>query len=189
MERYPHRPRLLAALIVLGSVALVTATAAPEDPARSKRQKPTEAKSGDMPAVITNEVLDRMFGKVEAEEDTKAQEQTGKATPSAAQPDAKWDPLKAMEAEKQRAADRHAQIAEAEKKVAEAESQLRELEKRLLAYRNPLLPRPEVSKEESAAQAGMNQVERVGRTEQQLAEARQQVERARAELTRARSGS
>ncbi len=187
MVHSPSRTGLLAALIVLGSVALAVSTGATPDPAKDKGQ--SKVKSGDLPAVITNDVLNRMFGTVDAEEDTKTEVQAGTATSSAAQPDVKWDPLKAMEEGRQRAADRQAQIAEAEKKVADAEATVRDLEKRVLAYRNPLLPRPEVSSEEADAQAGMNGGQRVGRAEQQLAEARSEAERARADLARVRSGS
>jgi len=185
MERFLHRRGVLAALIVLGSVVLVPGARGAEDPAKDKKQ--AAAKSGDLPAVITNDVLDRMFGTVEKKEEAVAPEQAAAAAPSAAKPGAPPDPLKAMEEEQRRAAERQVKIAEAQKNLADAEARVRDLEQRRLAYRNPLLPRPKLSDEEANAQQGMDQAERVARTEQELAEARQEVQRAQAELAKARS--
>jgi len=194
---------VLAAALLAMPAAAGDEKAAPAPPAKQK-QKQTQKNEGpakpaacapsqaEEPVVITNEDLERMFGpgetpeaRPEAEPDDRAAHDHGEE-PSP--PQAPPNPLQAMEQDKADEARRQQAIADAQRDVDAAEAAVRDLEKRLLEQRNPYLPRPELSKEEAAAQQGMNGAERVARTQEQLDLVRKELERAKAQLDRLRSG-
>jgi hypothetical protein len=191
--RFPASGAIVVACSIVAS-ALMFLPAAGEDEAAPPKPDETAAPApDDEPAVITNEVLERMFGpgdpsapKPEGEPHEDAAHEHGEVP---APPPVLPDPLQAMEQKKSDEARRQQAIADTQREIDAAEATVRDLEKRLLEQRNPYLPRPALSKEESEAQAGLNGAERVARTQEQLDLARKELERAKAQLDRLRSGT
>lgn len=173
-----------AGIVVSSSIGLAllapvqAADAKPCDPTKSaKGAKGTspaaqacnqDAVKKDVPAVITNEYLERLFGPAEPSKKEPGQ-QAGGEDPS--------DALKAMQDEKEKAQEQQALAADRDKKIADAEARVKALERQVLEFKNPLLPRPQLSKEEAEAQKGMNEAERVTRTQKQLEAARQELQK------------
>jgi hypothetical protein len=151
--------------------------------ATTAQSAPASKPAEETPTMITNEVLERMYGKSEpAPPKEDGAEKSG-------EPAKELDPLQAMEQEKELAAKRQADMAVAQQKLADAQARVTELEKRVLEYKNPYLPRPQLTPEEAAKQQGLNQAERVTATQKELEEARKAVAQAQAGLDKARSGS
>ena len=178
----------IVALVLAGTEVPSIVAGTDSKAASNAKKKPEAAKQApapptEVPGVITNETLLRLFGPPEPSSapETSAEQEAPKEAPA--------DPLKLMEEEKQKAAEHQAKLAEAEKRVADAQADVQNLEKRLLEQRNPLLPRPQISKEEAAAEKELNGTQRVDRTQQQIEEARKKLEQARADLEKTRSGS
>jgi hypothetical protein len=158
--------------------------------------KAAESKAGEEEVLVfTNEDLKRLFGEEEPGTPPAEPGQApaaGRSDPPplrpgepAAQPPT--DPLTWMADRKARAEERQKRIAEAEKAVADGEARVSELEKRMLAVKNPYLARPEISDEEKEGWDEMDAVERVKRTEDDLAQARKDLVQARQELRQLRA--
>ncbi|MDH3286094.1 MAG: hypothetical protein OEQ13_15280, partial [Acidobacteriota bacterium] len=58
---------------------------------------------------------------------------------------------------------------ERDQRAAQIRQDLRRLRSNLLRYRNPLLPRPEVTEDEAAAQRGKDNVQRIELTNEKIA--------------------
>src|SRR6185436_16060955 len=114
---------------------------------------------------ITNEDLERMFGKSTAAPPKEAQQ-------GAAPQGEAYDPLKIMSEQDKNAAEKQTKIATAEKAVADAEANLKNLESRLLANKNPYLARPTLTPEEQKAVEGMDNTQRVDLNQKQIDDAR-----------------
>lgn len=139
-----------------------------------------EAVKKDVPAVITNEYLERLFGPAEPPKKETTSQAAGGEAPS--------DPLKAMAEEQDHAREQQTLAADRDKKIVDAQARVKELERQVLEQKNPLLPRPKISKDEAEAQKGMNNQERVTRTQEQLEQARKDLEKLQ-NGTSARSGT
>jgi hypothetical protein len=153
---------------------------------------PAPAPADDGPMVITNDVLEKMFGPSDVKPPRPETAAEGDARPtegSKGEGEKPLDPVQAMEEEKKTAAERQAKIAAAEKAVADAEENLKQLESRLLATKNPYLPRPPMTPEEAKEVEGMDNAQRVDLNQKQIEDARAAVEKRKAELQQARAGS
>lgn len=149
----------------------------------------SSASAAEPARVYTNEDLERMFGGTSEPQESESISETETAQPAQPAQQGNVDPLRALEAEKRAAAAQQVRIATAEKELVKAEETLKEMEKRLLALKNPYLPRPVVSPEEKEAWKGLDNVERVKRTKEQLEGVRQELERAKNRLEELRLGS
>jgi len=183
--------RFVVGAVLLGVVSAASGEEKGSEAAGKKPRKPpleekaSPSKGAEPVPLYTNEDLERMFGPSTGSGATPPSSATAQpGQPAAARPEDEKpsDPLKAIEDEQAREADRKLRIAEAERAVAEAEARVKELEKRALALRNPFLPRPELPPEEAEAWKGLNNEERLERTEAALEEAKKALEEARARL-------
>jgi hypothetical protein len=143
---------------------------------KAARKAPTRAPK---PRVYTNEDLERL-----APIPQQRAPIAGAASPADGEPDdearpAEDDPLRAMERQQSAAWERKRQLARAEREVSDAEARVRELEQRVLAIRNPLLPRPQLSPEEAEAWRGLSNPERLEMTQLQLDEVKARLEESR----------
>lgn len=77
---------------------------------------------------------------------------------------------------------KEAKLKAAEEKVTRAEMRLDYLNKKKASILNPLLPRPEPTREDEEEEAGINNVKRLERTEKQIEEAEEELERAERDL-------
>lgn len=129
---------------------------------RTRKPLPTKVdpKTGQKVLVLTNDGLVERFGE------------TKRQLPSAAVPYGE------VEEQKESADAAPAEQADNDRRIVEIRRDLRRLRQNLLRYRNPLLPRPQLSEEEQAEQAGRDNVERIAMTESRIAD----LERELAEL-------
>ena len=90
----------------------------------------------------------------------------------ASQAAAPADPAQWLRERETRRADYQKRVAEAEAAAVQADASVATWERNLLAFKNPLLPRPQLGPEDTAAIAGMDGVQRVAWAETKLADAR-----------------
>ena len=146
------------------------------------QQKPGPGKkeaAGDPAQPYTNEDLERMFGRSRSSRKAEAGSATS-GLPAGTKKDEEG-----LENEKAQVPTRQ----EAEQQLAAAEARVKDLERRILAVRNPLLPRPQLSTEEAEASKGLDNVQRLKLTQEALEAARKELQEARERLRKAGSGS
>jgi len=168
-----HRSFIITAIVIALMPGVVVSGDSSDETARQAR------KLADT-AVITNDLLERLYGPAA----------TGPAPVPAIAP-AGYDglsPLEQLEYAKDRRVENLRQSERAARRVALAEATLKDLEARKLAVRNPYLRRPVLTEEEAAAWEGLDNAERVRRTEAAIGRAREELEAARSELSRLRRG-
>jgi hypothetical protein len=163
---------LIAALVVTGGFG--TAADEPEEKADQAEKKPAEAPA---PKVFTNEDLERMFGPPSPPPAPPEREKK-EASAEKKGPDA----IRVMQDQQARARGHRQLVAGARAEVAAAERRVKTLENRLLAIRNPLRPRPQLSDKEAEAWKGLDGTERVELTNKELEEARKTLEEAKKRL-------
>ncbi len=173
---------MVRSIIIFGIVTvLMPGVAVPQEPAPGDRAKQAEqARRLASGAVITNDVLERLYGPAQAgpPPDT-AEVADGPSLP---------DPLKVVAFELGRRKEMRIKRGKAEERVQRAELSVQELESRRLAIVNPFLRRPVLTAGEAAAWEGLDNEARVRRTEEAIEAAREELEAARAELQRLQQG-
>lgn len=168
---------------------LVKAANAAKKKAEAKTYTNDDLEEGESPKLTyTNEDLARMFGP-SRDESTEASPGSSGSAAASGSDDSNYDPLAAMEKEKQENADREKRITEAESTLAAAQAKLKNLEVELLATRNPFSARPQLSEEEKEhrATAGESAAERNARVQKAVEKARAEVAEAEAALAQARA--
>jgi len=197
MNMQQPRYRLAGALAL--ALALIVPAAFAEEPQQAPPKKDAKPKTAAASkpvakpapvapaadsATITNEDLERMFGPPDPAPAPPVEAQPGAASTKESEA---YDPLKIMNEQDKKAAEKQTRIAAAEKAVTDAEANLKNLESRMLANKNPYLPRPTLTPEEQKAQEGLDNAQRVEANQKQIEEARAQIEKAKADLLAARS--
>jgi hypothetical protein len=161
-------------------------------PAQSREKAATAERKRPKAEVYTNDDLERLFGPAPAEVPSAAEAAavTPIATPPATATSATTqDPLAQMEEARRATTERQQQIEEGERALTTAKERVTALEKRVLAVKNPFMARPTTPEENTEEWAGMNNVQRLSRSEEELNQARQQLEEAEAKLRQLRSGN
>ncbi|GEM_PF-4570717 len=123
--------------------------------------------------VITNEILADLYGAAPspAPESFASEEPAGEVKLP--------DPLREMHEEMARKADARRSLHQVGQEIQELERTLKDLEARKLAVLNPYLPPPRLTEEEAAEWKGLDNVERLKRTEEQIRQVRIQLQAAR----------
>ena len=147
-----------------------------EDKSEKPSQKAEKKKTPDeLPAVITNDYLNKLFGEEAAEPEEQPAPAAGK--PAAGKPATKGAETDKAAAGKKppKSEDEKAEAemspAERQKRIAAIDAELERLDKRKLALRNPLL-RGTVppTESETADEQGMNNIKIIERNEKRIEE-------------------
>ncbi len=173
---------MVRSIISIGIVtALMPGVAVSEDPAPTDRERrAVQARKLSSGTVITNDLLDRLYGPSAAGPPAAATETaTGPLLP---------DPLQVIDYELARRRENRRQLKRAEDRVQQAERSVQKLESRRLAIVNPFLPRPVLSAGEAQAWEGLDNAARVRLTEEAIETARVELEAARKSVQRLRRG-
>jgi hypothetical protein len=175
---------MIRTVAIIGIVAVLVPGAVPADEETGKDpeqdRKAEQARKLATGTVITNDLLERLYGPGSSVEPVEVTE----AEPLPSLP----DPMAAIEFELGRRSENRIKLQRTEKRVQEAERKLNDLEARKLAIVNPYLPRPVLSQEEVAAWDQMDNAERLRVTEEAIASARKELEALRAERLRLQQG-
>jgi hypothetical protein len=152
-------------------------TTVPPSPTREAAIKATET------TVITNEILERLYGGAADAPDSGVQV-VGTRERLLAEEQAGLESLERFRQRQARERTLESRISEARAEVAAAEAEVERLEKRALAVKNPYLARPVITEEEAEEWNRMDNAQRLRKTEEDIRQARERLEAAREELAR-----
>lgn len=141
------------------------------DFAQQKSERSTEKEE---PYVYTNADLEKY---AEEEESTEIQEDLEEVTYEAVD-----EMIKKIEEPERVRKWKESKLKAAEERVQNAEMRLDYLNKKKASIQNPLLPRPKPTKEDEQEEAGMDNVERLERTEKQIEEAEEDLKKCEEDL-------
>ena len=165
-------------IIVLGLVSTLAWAGAsagdPEKPAPTDKEKAKEL-AGTV--VITNEVLQQLYGPAPERPAEPVLPEVDALIPLP-------DPMEAMDIEAGVRHNRRDRAVLTRKRITALEQRLQELETRKLAVANPYLARPVLTAEEAAQWEGLDNRERLLLTEEAIGQIREELQTARAALSR-----
>lgn len=138
------------------------------------QQKKEESSKEEKAYVYTNADLEKY---AQEEESTEIQEDLEEVTYEAVD-----EMIKKIEEPERIRKWKESKLKAAEERVQNAEMRLDYLQKKKASIQNPLLPRPKPTKEDEQEEAGMDNVERLERTEKQIEEAEEELKKCEEDL-------